>query len=235
MGGLSKNKLRQALLRIFRLSSWKIALILILLGFLAATLLRFDHIKMVELRDAVIAADEAEDDEKIKSTLAELRSYTLKHIVFNTIDNNGQTNIIFGTGPFYLEHQYVRKANEAIAAAQAEIERNSTNQNGNIYQKVAAICDELSRKNGWGFNANYIQCFQDELAKYPVEDTQDAYGKAILPPTEMFRYEFSSPIWYPCGSGIIILICAILALILIVRFVIWICIHIALAILDRKK
>lgn len=235
MGGLSKNKLRQALSRIFRIANWKIAIILVLLGFLAATLLRFDHIHMTELREAVLAADEAEDDEQIKAALSELRSYTLKHIIFNTVEDNGQTKITYGTGPFYLEHQYVRKANEAIAAAQAEIDRNSSNPNGNIYQKVAAICDDLSRRNGWGFNSNYIQCFQDELAKYPVEETMDAYGKAVLPSTELFRYEFLSPIWCPCWSGIVILICAILALIFIVRVVIWICIRIALTLIDRKK
>ena len=77
MGGLSKNKLKQSLKKIFRLSSWKIVLILILLGFLTATLMRFDHIRMTELRDAVMAADEANDDEQIAKALSELRSFTI--------------------------------------------------------------------------------------------------------------------------------------------------------------
>lgn len=228
MGGLSKNKLRQTLATVFRLSSWKIVLILVLLGFLAATLLRFDHIEMTRLRDAVMAADEENDDEKIEQALKELHSFTLKHIVFNTVEENGLEKITFGTGPFYLENQYLRKANESIAKAKAEIQKNSSNQYGNVYKKVADICDARSRANGWGFNARYIQCYQDELAKYPAEAQMDAYGSAVLPSTELFRYEYSSPLWYPCGSGIVILICLILALILAVRILIWLFLHIAL-------
>ena len=79
MGGLSKNKLKQSLTKVFRLSSWKIVLILILLGFLTATLMRFDHIKMTELRDAVMAADAENDDEKIASALSELHDFTTIH------------------------------------------------------------------------------------------------------------------------------------------------------------
>ena len=234
MGGLSKNKLKQSLTKVFRLSSWKIVLILILFGFLTATLMRFDHIKMTELRDAVMAADAENDDEKIASAISELHDFTLHHIIFNTVEENGTQKVTFGTGPFYLENQYLRKANEAIAAAKAEIEKNSSNPNGNIYKKAAEICDARSRANGWGFNARYIQCYQDELAKYPDLGTLDAEGAAQLPSTELFRHEFSSPLWYPCWSGICLLICIILALILIVRFIIWAFIHLALLILEKS-
>ena len=234
MGGLSKNKLKQSLAKIFRLSSWKIALILILLGFLTATLMRFDHIKMTELRDAVMQADEANDDEKIASALNELHAFTLKHIIFNTVEENGLQKITFGTGPFYLENQYLRKANEAIAAAKAEVEKNVSNPNGNVYKKAAEVCDARSRANGWGFNARYIQCYQDELAKYPDIGTLDTNGTAVLPSTELFRYEYSSPLWYPCASGILMLICFILAIILIIRFLIWAVIRLAILALDKS-
>ena len=235
MGGLSKNKLRQTLSAIFRLSSWKIVLILILLGFLAATLLRLDHIEMTKLRDAVMEADAEGNDEKIASTRTELHAFVLRHIVFNTVEENGQQKIVFGTGPFYLENQYLRAANAAITKAKDDIDKNSTNPNGNIYKKVAEICDERSRANGWGFNARYIQCYQDELAKYPEEVSMEAYGAAVLPSTELYRYEYSSPIWYPCGSGIVILICLILAIILVIRIVIWILLHTILFFLNRSN
>ena len=100
MGGLSKNKLRQILAAIFRLSNWKIVLILVLLGFWAATLLRMDHIEMTRLRDAVMAADKENSDEKIEQSLKEVHSFVLKHIIFNTVEDNGQQRIVFGTGPF---------------------------------------------------------------------------------------------------------------------------------------
>ncbi len=238
MGGLSKDKLRQGLAKIFRLRSWKLALILILLSFFAATLLRFDHIRMTELRDAVLAADSEGDDAKTAKALSDLQGFTLKHIVFNTVEENGQQRITFGTGPFYLENQYLRRAQEAIRKAQEEIDKNAKNPNGNIYQKVAAICDAQGKKYGWRYpDKEYINCWINELAAFPVTDNMDAYGAANLPSTELFRYEFASPQWYPCGSGIVILICVILVIALVIRFFIWFFLKIAVSVVShpRKK
>lgn len=229
MGGLSKNKLRQALIKIFRIRSWKIALILILLGFLAATLLRFDHIEMARLREAVLAADQADDDEQTIAALNELRNFTLSHIIFNTVEDNGAQRIVFGTGPFYLENQYLRKAREAVAKAQEEVEQHTSNPNGNIYKKVSDICDTQGKRYGWRYpDTRYINCWVNELNAYPSIDNMDVYGSANLPSTELFRYEFSSPYWYPCASGIVILICLILTIVLIIRFIIWLVIRIAM-------
>ena len=222
MGGLSKDKLRQVLAKIFRLKSWKLALILILLGFLAATLLRFDHIRMTELREAVLAADSEGGDEKITQALKELQGFTLKHIVFNAIEENGSQRIVFGTGPFYLENQYLRRAQEAVKRAQEEIDKNAKNPYGNVYQQVAKICDAQGIKYGWRYpDKEYINCWINELAAFPAAESMDAYGAANLPSTELFRYDFASPKWYPCGSGWIILICIILIIALIIRFFIW--------------
>ena len=91
MGGVSKKKKsKKALSKILHISSWKLILVFILLVFLGATLLRFDHIKMSELREAVLTADEEEDTDKILSSLNELRNFTLKHIVFNILEDNGE-------------------------------------------------------------------------------------------------------------------------------------------------
>lgn len=234
MGGLSKNNLGQTLAKAFRLSSWKLLLVLVLLGFLAATFLRFDHIKMTELRAAVLAADEANNDEEIAKTLNELHSFTLKHIIFNTVEDNGVQTITFGTGPFYLENQYMRKANEAIAAAQKEINTHTSNPNGNIYKKVAAVCDAQGKKYGYSYpDKRYINCWINELASYPVEENMDAYGAATLPSTELFRYEFVSPLWYPCASGIVLLICFIIVVVLIFRLLIWLILRVALLVVEH--
>ena len=90
MGGSKKKaKLKSVLAKIFRIRNWKLLLIVLLLCFWAATLLRIDHIKMTELRAAVLAADEAEDDVAIASSLTELQRFTAKHIIFNVVEENG--------------------------------------------------------------------------------------------------------------------------------------------------
>lgn len=178
----------------------------------------------------MLAADESEDDEAIKHSLRELQGFTLRHIVFNLIEENGEQRVVFGTGPFYLEHQYLRQANAAIEEARKKAE-SIGGANGNIYEKAAAVCDELSRRNGWGYGASYIGCFQDELAKYPSVSSLEVSGD--IPSTELFRYDFASPIWFPCFSGIVILITFLLTFLLVVRIVIWLGLHLAVWLIER--
>ena len=104
MGGVSKKKKsKKTLLTIFHINTWKLVLVLILLVFLSATLLRFDHIKMTELREAVLVADEQEDDAKTISALNELHTFTLKHIIFNILEDNGKQSVILAQDLFILK------------------------------------------------------------------------------------------------------------------------------------
>ena len=201
MGGVSKKrKSKKALSKIFHISTWKLILVLILLIFLGATFLRFDHIKMSELREAVLAADEKEDNERILASLNELRNFTLKHIIFNILEENGRQSVIFGTGPFYLENLYIHDAKEAIAKQQAEIEEKGItdqNPNGNIFAKVAKICDGRARTYGWPYyDRRYLDCYTNELAKYPSSASLTTELEAVLPNTENYRYDIASPIHY---------------------------------------
>ncbi len=228
MGGITKNRLKEALRNIFRVRTWKLILILIPLLFIAATLLRFDHLEMVALRDQVIKADEEGSEEDILAALNQLKDFTLTHIVVNVYEENGVEKLSFGTGPFYLENQYVKKAQEELAKAEASLENAGVNPNGNVFKKAAEVCDALGIQYGWGYSAPYINCMQEELAKYPAMDEIEDYKEAMIPSTALYRQDFASPIWYPCWSGIIILVCIILVIVKFIRFLIWFCLRIAL-------
>lgn len=228
MGGKRTNHLKQALARLKRIRLWQLLLILIPLLFVAATLLRLDHLKMVELRDAVLAADAAEDDAAIQSSLVTLQEFVVSHIVVNIAEQNGVQSIIFGTGPFYLEHQYLRAANAAIEAAEAEVVDDS-NPYGNIYAAVSAICRPLAIQNGWAWNSQpYLDCWTSHLAEYPASDNLEINLTANVPSTELFRHNYASPIWAPTAAGWVILLCILLTLVILVRFVIWLILKIAL-------
>ena len=126
MGGKKSNHLKQALHRFSGVRNWQLFLILVPLLFVAATLLRFDHLRMLELRTAVLEADANEDDEAIKTSLMALQQFVFSHIVVNIVEQNGTQKITFGTGPFYLEHQYLRAANAAIEAAEEKLKNSGT-------------------------------------------------------------------------------------------------------------
>lgn len=213
---LSKFRLKE-----FKVTTWMLLVVFAILLFLDATLLRFNHIKMTELRDAVMTADEQEDFDTLAVKLDELKEYVFTHIVINVVDENGKQKIMFGTGPFYLEHQYLRAANKALEEAEAKM-GDGSNPNGNIYQKASEVCRPQAIAGGWSWNSpNYINCMMGEIEKYPSSQDLQAQLVAELPSTELYRKNYASPIWAPNFTGWMILVTLVLAVVIFIRFIIW--------------
>ena len=215
---------------------------------MSATFLRFDHLRMNELKEAVLEADRAGEDEngklpegetqrpqeEITADLAEkvkaLKSFTESHTVINFLDKNGNTEIVLGTGPFYLEHQYNRLALIALQQAQALAATiTDDNPNGNVYAYANSVCQPQAIRYGWAWNsAPFIACMTGEINKYPATDYITEQISASIPNTALFRYDFISPIWAPTLAGFTILLSILLALIIIIRIITWILLRIAL-------
>ncbi len=211
-----------------RLKTWQLLVILVPLLFVDATLLRLDHIKMTELRDAVLQADADENDEEIMNTLEELKSFVFSNMVINIVDDNGEKRITFGTGPFYLEHQYIRAANRALQEAEKNIASDS-NPNGNIYALASETCRSLAIANGWTWdNPNYINCMVSEIQKYPAADEIQDKIIASLPSTELYRKNYASPIWAPTLTGFMVLITLIIFVVIFIRMIVWIFLRLSL-------
>lgn len=233
MGGFLRKKKK------FKLMNWQLLLILLPLLFLTATLLRFDHIKMTELRDAVLATDLAGDtaesqeeaNNNIIKALDELKSFTFTHVIVNITEKNGVQSLTFGTGPFYLEHQYNRAAKVAIAAAEqkaAEIGA-AGNPGGNIYAAASAVCDPEARRMGWTWDSEgHVNCMLREIAARQSEYEITDRILADIPDTNLYRYNFASPIFAPTPAAFLALLSIILTIIIIVRFLIWLVVEISL-------
>lgn len=232
MGGKKTNRVREYIHKTFKaVRTWQLILIFVPLVFFTATLLRFDHLRMASLKEAVMQADAEGNDAEIERTLTELRDFTYSHTIINVMENNGTQEIIFGTGPFYLEQQYIRAANAAIDAASNQLVDDS-NPNGNIYAAVAAICQPQAIANGWAWSDQpYLDCWTSELAKYPESDNLDSHLTAKVPSTELYRYNYASPIFTLTPAGIAIIVCIVLAIIIVIRILIWCVLQIALLIL----
>lgn len=215
-------------IKFHKIKTWQLLVILIPLFFLDATLLRIDHIKMTELRDAVLAADEKEDDAEISRTLEELKGFVFSNMVINVVDDNGAQRVTFGTGPFYLEHQYLRAANAALEEAEKNMTLDS-NPNGNIYGMASEVCRPLAIANGWAWNdANYINCMMTEIQKYPAaEEIQDRIV-ASLPSTELYRKNYASPVWAPTLTGFMVLLTLMIIVVIFIRGVVWVILRLSL-------
>lgn len=215
------------------IKTWQLLLVFFLLCFVSATLLRFDHIKMAELRDAVLMADEQGDSAQLAENLNKLRNFTFSHIVINVVEENGLNKLEFGTGVFYLEQSYIRDASSALDAA-AELEIDDSNPNGNIYALASAVCRPRAIASGWSWNSSeYISCFSEELAKYPADSNSNGSISVALPSPELYRREFSSPIWVFSASGVAILLTIIIGVVIFIRFFIWLILEITLSITKK--
>jgi len=190
-----KRRVKKSIRQLRRVKTWQLLILLLLVGFIGATFLRLNNIGMVQRRDAVLAADKVGDGAAIESRLYDLQRYVAAHM--NT-----------ETGPFYLEQQYRRDAQKAVDAAS-----NDDNPNGNINVKAEAVCKP--QYTVW--SPAYVQCFTDELAKFPP--SPDPAQNVNLPSTNLYRHEFTDPLWSPDFAGWSVVVGVVILLMIITRLV----------------
>jgi len=190
-----KRQIRKSIHTLERIKTWQLLILLIIVGFIAATFLRLNNIGMMQRREAVLAADKAGDVSVIQSRIYDLQRYSAAHMNADT-------------GVFYLEQQFRRDAQKIVDAAS-----NDTNPNGNINAKADAVC----RPQYTVWSQAYVQCFADELAKYPP--SPDPVQNVTLPSSSLYRYGFISPLWSPDFAGFSILTCVVILLLIIFRII----------------
>jgi hypothetical protein len=188
-----QRQVRRTIKQLQRIKTWQLLVVLVLVGFISATFLRLNNIGMGERRDAVLAVDKTGDSAGLQSRLYDLQRYVAQHM--NT-----------STGPFYLEGQYRRDAQKAVDAASVD-----ANPDNNVNAKAEAVC----RPQYTVWSPAYVQCFADELAKYPP--SPDPTQNVTLPSTELYRYDFASPLWTLDFAGVSVLVCMIILIMIIAR------------------
>lgn len=190
-----RRRVKQSIRQLQRIRTWQLLVLLVLVGFVAATFLRLNNIGMIQRRDAVLAADKAGEQAIIQSRLYDLQRYTAAHMNSDT-------------GSFYLEQQYRRDAQQAVDAA-----KNDDNPNGNINVKAEAVCKP--QYTVW--SPAYVQCFADELAKYPP--SPDPAQNVSLPSTSLYHHDFAAPLWSPDFAGWSVVAVLAILLMIIARLV----------------
>ena len=189
-----KRQVRKSIKDLQRVKTWQLLVLLLLVGFVAATFLRLNNIGMVERRSAVVSADKAGNEEVTAQRLYDLQQYVSSHM-----------NTDLGKG-VYLESTYQRDSQKALDAASGD-----QNPNGNIYKKAQEVCAPRFS----GYSAAYLQCTTGELAKYPAAG--DLVNAVKLPSANTYLHSFSSPFWSPDFAGWSLVFCAVLILLIIIR------------------
>lgn len=192
-----KRQVRRNIKQLQRIKTWQLLVLLLIMCFVSATFLRLNNIGMAERRQAVLAADQSSaipfDSAVVQNRLYDLQRYVAAHM--NT-----------DTGPFYLEGQYRRDAQKLVDKA-----KESNTSGVNINAEAEAVCKP--RFGVW--SPAYVQCFADELAKYPP--SEDPVQNVSLPSTDLYRYSFAPPVWSPDFAGWSVLICIGIIVMIIAR------------------
>lgn len=172
------------------IKTWQLVVLFLVFLTLSVYFLRQNNLKMVELRNNVVIADEQALD--VSAALTALNGHVFKHM---------NTKIV---RPIELVQTYNRQAKIAIDAA---------NQSGNrdIYAEATAACERRGVPT-----TSIAQC----AANYALENNSGAAPKEInLPDKSRFTYTFAAPKWTPDLAGFSVLITGVLLFWLVFRLV----------------
>ncbi len=186
------------------LRRWQLGYLLAAFGaslWLSVWALRQNSLHMVELRDAVVAADANNGD--VEKALKDLRNYVGRHM-----NTNLRSKSQFATNepPIQLVNAYnkaVREAQEKAAQA---------NGNTALYAEAEANCTS----RGVPLTA-IAQCIQDYIAARTNNPNPQVAAKI---PKELYTYDFISPKWSPDLAGFSVLTTIGFALLLLERLIV---------------
>jgi hypothetical protein len=178
-----------------RVKTWQLFALLIIMVFVSATFLRLNNIGMIERRSAVISADREGDNAKTQTRLYDLQRYVSAHM---------NTDLGKGVG---LEATYNHDYSVLLAKF-----ADDSNSNGNIYKKAQDICAPQFSV----YSSAYLSCTLNELDKYPA--STDLVDSVYLP-TSAYIYSFASPVWSFDFAGVSVLLCVVILIMIIARFI----------------
>lgn len=173
-----------------RIATWQLVVALLIVLLSAAFFLRQNNVRMVELRNLVLQADEQQAD--VAGAIKELNEHVFSHM---------NTEIV---RPIELVHSYNRQS-------QAVLEKASKGSGRDIYAEATAACERQ------GIPPTTIaQC----AANYALNNNPGIDPAAVkLPEKDQFVYSFATPLWTPDAAGISLVLSAILILWLVARLI----------------
>lgn len=203
---MDKSKVHHWLTVIKRVKTWQLLLVLVICALIAAFLLRQNNLRMIELRNVVMQADEDPAGDP-KTALLALQKYVSSHM---------NTNL---GGGLYLQETYQR---DYTAAVQAAV--NATNPNSQLYHQVELECRPVYQRTR-SFPA-YTQCAHEKLSQ--LAPNQDALANLKTPPVDLYHYNFVSPIISFDPAGIFTLITVLVGVVIILRLITYVSLRLLL-------
>ncbi|HSW80865.1 MAG TPA: hypothetical protein VLG40_00575 [Candidatus Saccharimonas sp.] len=191
---MNKRQLHHWFGIIKRVKTWQLFVLLVVLVGASAFFLRQNNLQMLTLRNLVVKADE--DNVDVDKSLLNLQHYVTSHM---------NTNLGSGVA---LQHSYERAYTAAVDAA-----ANSTNPQATIYTQVELECRPVYQSTH-SFPA-YTSCAHDKLSQ--LTPGQDPLANIKAPSSDLYVFNFASPLWSPDVAGFTVVLTIVVTLLLIFK------------------
>ena len=193
--GKFRDYYRLAVKAVKSIKTWQLV-VLLLFGTIASTLLlRVNNLNMMDLRKAVVDADQKGDQKILQDSVNELGRYVAGHM--NT-----------DLGEFYLTGSYERARELAMQEAQGEADPNSQ-----LYQQASVQC----QTERFSVAGGYVQCVLNKVSELGGPSALESELK--LPRYEVYKLSFASPFWSPDLAGFAVALTALILLWIIARII----------------
>ena len=189
MNTIDKRMLHHRWTVLRHVSIWVLVVLIVVFGGLSVYGLRQNNLKMIELRNNVLAADQAGGD--TDAALRALGDHIVNHM------NTGLNQ------PLELVYSFNRDVEKARAAAEAQ-------SNSKIYRRAQDTCEIATIP----LTAR-AQCIQDFILDNAAPGENPEPLK--LPSKDFYIYDWAEPTWSPDLAGFSLLISALLVLALAAR------------------
>jgi preprotein translocase subunit SecF len=190
---MDKKRLHHFWTKIRPIKVWYLLALFLVFATIAVFALRQNNLKMIELRQAVYAADEQNGD--VEGALQRLRSFVYGHM--NTDLSSGADAVY---PPIQLKYTYQRLQE----ADKARVQQDSSA----VYTQAQTYCEQQNT----GFSGgNRIECIEQYVSEHQA--------KAKTIPDAMYKFDFVSPSWSPDLAGFALVLAILSLVLLIVRII----------------
>lgn len=189
---MRKRHLKQIWQRIELVNTWYFFGLFVIFLIIGSVAVRQNNIKSIELRQAVIKADENNGD--VESALRLLREHIYSHMNAGLSSGTMQQ-------PIQLKYRYER-------LVEAEKQKSSNGQQ--VYTDAQAYCEQ--RFGQGSLREGRVPCVQQYIAEH---SSNDEVSKI---PDALFKFDFVSPVWSPDLAGWSLLLSGIFLALFLIRF-----------------
>lgn len=181
---MGKEQVRRLYAYLRRTPYWAFLVLAGVLFITSAFALRANNQKMIELREAVFAADREDGD--IETALRNLREHVYAHM--NTDLAAGENAI---RPPIQLKYRYER----LVETEQARLQAGS---DSDIYTRAQEHCEQRFPSGFSG--SNRLPCIREYLDQHSGGQLEE-----VVIPEDLYKFDFASPRWSPDLAGLSLL------------------------------